>query len=183
MPINKFLYFGDFAAIPVAIAVLVYLALSARGLAGTPDFAISLLIGIVVWTLAEYLIYRFVYHHAPIFSPLHDAHHHAPNELIGVPSFISSGFIVLVCYFPVWFFDSVAAAGFTSGALLGYAGYMLVHHATHHWKIEPGDWLYEARLRHLSHHYHDNANFGVSTGFWDRVFGTARARRGRLAET
>src|ERR1700758_4848963 len=140
MPINKFLYFGDFAAIPVAIAVLAYLALSARGLAGTPDFAISLAIGIAVWTLAEYLIHRFVYHHAPIFSPLHDAHHHAPNELIGAPSFISSGF-----------FDSVAAAGFTSGALLGYSGYMLVHHATHHWKVEPGDWLYEARLRHLSH--------------------------------
>ena len=39
MPINKFLYFGDFAAIPVAIAVLAYLALSARGLAGTPDLA------------------------------------------------------------------------------------------------------------------------------------------------
>ena len=98
-----------------------------------------------------------------------------------MPSFISSGFIVVVCYFPVYFFDSVAAAGFTSGALLGYAGYMFVHHATHHWKIEPGDWLYEARVRHMSHHYHDSANFGVSTGFWDRVFGTARAPRGRLA--
>src|ERR1700733_3116767 len=107
MPINKFLYFGDFAAIPVAIAVLVYLALSARGLAGAPNFAISLSIGIAVWTLAEYLIHRFVYHNAPFFAPLHDAHHRAPGELIGVPSFVSSGFIVLVCYFPVYFFDPV----------------------------------------------------------------------------
>jgi sterol desaturase/sphingolipid hydroxylase (fatty acid hydroxylase superfamily) len=184
MPINKFLYFGDFAAIPVALIVLVYSALRARGLGGLPDLGISLLIGIAIWTLAEYVIHRYVYHHAPVFSPLHDAHHREPDALIGVPSFISSGFIVVVCYFPVHAFDSVAAAGFTSGALIGYSAYMFVHHATHHMKIEPGDWLYPARMRHMSHHYHDSSNFGVSTGFWDRVFGTTRApRRDRLART
>ena len=59
--------------------------------------------------------------------------------------------------------------------LIGYAAYMFVHHATHHLKIEPGDWLYEARVRHMAHHYRDATNFGVSTGFWDRVFGTERA--------
>jgi sterol desaturase/sphingolipid hydroxylase (fatty acid hydroxylase superfamily) len=182
MPIGKFLYFGDFAAIPVAIAVLAYLAFSVHGLAAAPDFVIALAIGIAVWTLAEYLIHRFVYHHAPIFSPLHDAHHQAPNELIGVPSFVSSGFIVVVCYFPIYFFDAVAAAGFTGGALLGYAAYMFVHHATHHGRIEPGHWLYSARLRHMAHHYHEHASFGIVTGFWDRVFGTTGLRRGRFAD-
>ena len=69
----------------------------------------------------------------------------------------------------------------TSGMLLGYAVYMFVHHATHHLAIQPGDWLYKGRLRHMAHHYHDNANFGVSTGFWDRVFNTTGARRDRFA--
>src|SRR5271166_175439 len=53
-----------------------------------------------------------------------------------------------------------AASGFTSGMLLGYAAYMFVHHATHHFAIQPGDWLYKARVRHMAHHYHDNAHFG-----------------------
>ena len=33
----------------------------------------------------------------------------------------------------------------------------------------------------MARHYHDNANFGVSTGLWDRVFNTTGARRGRVA--
>ena len=73
------------------------------------------------------------------------------------------------------------ADGFASGALISYAACMVVHHATHHWPIEAGDWLYEARLRHLSHHYHNDVNFGVVTGVWDRVFRTEGRRRGRLA--
>jgi sterol desaturase/sphingolipid hydroxylase (fatty acid hydroxylase superfamily) len=118
-----------------------------------------------------------------VFSTLHDSHHQAPNAFIGVPSFISSGLLIAVCYLPVRIFDAVAAGGFTSGMLLGYAAYMFVHHATHHFSIRPGDWLYAARVRHMAHHYHDHANFGVSTGFWDRVFGTTGARRGRFVRT
>jgi sterol desaturase/sphingolipid hydroxylase (fatty acid hydroxylase superfamily) len=183
MPINKFLYFSDFFAIPAAVTVLTFFALAAGGLWAAPVFGVSLLIGLATWTLVEYAIHRLVYHHAPVFSALHDSHHQAPNEFIGVPSFVSSGFIIVVCYFPVRILDDVAASGFTSGMLLGYAAYMFVHHATHHFAIQPGDWLYEARVRHMAHHYHDNANFGVSTGFWDRVFDTTGARRGRFART
>jgi sterol desaturase/sphingolipid hydroxylase (fatty acid hydroxylase superfamily) len=183
MPINKFLYYGDFFAIPVAVVVLSYFAFAAGGLRGAPDFCISLLIGLAAWTLVEYSVHRFIYHHAPVFSALHDSHHQTPNAFIGVPSFVSSGFLVAVCYFPVRMFDAVAASGFTGGMLLGYAAYMFIHHATHHFAIRPGDWLYASRVRHMAHHYHDNANFGVSTGFWDRVFGTTGARRGRFART
>ena len=53
---------------------------------------------------------------------------------------------------------------------------MFVHHATHHFSIQPGDWLYEARLRHMAHHYHDDANFGVSVGWWDQRVPHARRR-------
>jgi len=80
-----------------------------------------------------------------------------------VPSFVSSGLILAVCYLPLRPYAPVLAAGFTSGVMLGYAAYMFVHHATHHFKIEPGDWLYEARLRHMTHHYREGVNFGVST--------------------
>ncbi len=183
MPINKFLYYGDFFAIPFAIGVLAYFACTGSGLRAAADFCASLLMGLATWTVVEYAVHRYVYHHAPLFSTMHDSHHQAPNAFIGVPSFISSGFLIAVCYFPLRIFDAVAAGGFTSGMLLGYAAYMFVHHATHHFSIQPGDWLYAARVRHMAHHYHDDANFGVSTGFWDRVFGTTGARRGRFART
>jgi sterol desaturase/sphingolipid hydroxylase (fatty acid hydroxylase superfamily) len=96
MPINKFLYFGDFFVIPAAVTVLTYFALTAGGLSASPDFAVSLLIGLATWTLVEYAVHRFVYHYAPVFSALHESHHQAPNEFIGVPSFVSSGFIIVV---------------------------------------------------------------------------------------
>ena len=54
---------------------------------------------------------------------------------------------------------------------------MFVHHATHHFAIQPGDVLYRARVRHMAHHYRDGSNFGVTTGFWDTVFGMT-IRRG-----
>jgi sterol desaturase/sphingolipid hydroxylase (fatty acid hydroxylase superfamily) len=181
MPINKFLYFGDFFAIPVVVALLAYFAFTSGGLWAAPDLGVSLLIGLAAWTLVEYAIHRLVYHHVPLFSTLHHSHHQAPNEFIGVPSFVSSGFIIVVCYFPVRMLDDVAANGFTSGMLLGYAAYMFVHHATHHFAIQPSTWLYKARVRHMAHHYHDTANFGVSTGFWDRVFNTTGARRTRVS--
>jgi sterol desaturase/sphingolipid hydroxylase (fatty acid hydroxylase superfamily) len=182
MPIGKFLYFGDFVVIPIAVLLFAGFAFADRGFEAAPAWALSLIVGIAFWTLIEYLIHRFVYHGAPVLTALHDAHHRAPAAYLGVPSFLSSGLIVAVCYLPLRGYEPILAGGFASGVLLGYAGYMFVHHATHHFAIEPGDWLYEARVRHMAHHYHDEANFGVSVGFWDRVFRTRGARRDRTAK-
>jgi sterol desaturase/sphingolipid hydroxylase (fatty acid hydroxylase superfamily) len=182
MRIGKFLYFGDFAVIPIAVLLFAAHALADRGLQAAPAWALSLIVGIVFWTLIEYLIHRFVYHGAPILTALHDAHHRDPGAYLGVPSFVSSGFIIAVCYLPLRGAEPILADGFTSGVLIGYAGYMFVHHAAHHFAIQPGDWLYEARVRHMAHHYHDDANFGVSVDIWDRVFRTRGARRDRTAK-
>ncbi len=181
MHINKFLYFGDYFAIPIALAAFAYYVFAMRGLAAAPQYLLGLFAGIVVWTLAEYWIHRTIYHHTPFFSEYHDRHHEAPNELIGLPSFLSSGIVILIAYGPFFLFAPIFGAGVASGALIGYAAYMMVHHATHHWQIKPGDWLYAARVRHMAHHYHDDANFGIVTGFWDRVFGTTGRRRDRFA--
>ena len=42
MPINKFLYFGDFVAIPVAVIVLAYFALAPGGLWAALAFGVLL---------------------------------------------------------------------------------------------------------------------------------------------
>src|ERR1700739_1340308 len=109
MPIGRVLYFGDFAVIPVAVLPFAWLALSGRGLEAAPAWALTLIIGVVTWTLIEYLIHRFAYHWAPVLTPLHDAHHRDPNAFVGVPSFLSSGLIIAVCYLPLSFAAPVAA--------------------------------------------------------------------------
>jgi len=182
MRIGKFLYFGDFAVIPIAVLLFGWAACRTGGLAALPEWGLSLMFGAASWTLIEYLIHRYAYHWAPILTPLHEAHHKEPLAFIGVPSFLSSGLILATCYLPICGWAPVFAAGFASGMMIGYAAYMFVHHATHHFAITPGDWLYEARLRHMAHHYHEGVNYGVSTGFWDRVFGTAATRRRKAAE-
>ena len=60
--------------------------------------------------------------------------------------------------------------------LVGYLVYVFVHHASHHLRIAPGHILYRARMRHLAHHHRDDSNYGVTTGLWDRAFGTAGRR-------
>ena len=182
MRIGKFLYYGDFVVIPIAVLWLGAAAYMAGGVVAIPEWSLSLLFGAALWTLIEYLIHRYAYHHAPILTALHDAHHQAPRAFVGVPSFLSSGLILAVCYLPLQGVAPVLAAGFTSGIMLGYAAYMFVHHATHHFNIQPGDWLYAARLRHMPHHYREGVNYGGSTGFWDRVFGTLAVRRERAAD-
>lgn len=181
MPINKFLYFGDFFAVPIALAVFGWLAFVPRGLAAAPAYGLGLASGVLAWTFAEYWIHRALYHHAPWLSDLHDRHHEAPCDYIGVPSFVSLGIVVVLAYAPFFAIWPTFATGFVSGVMIGYAAYMFVHHATHHWAVAPGDWLYPARVRHLGHHYHDDMHFGVVTGLWDRIFGTAGRRRNRLA--
>lgn len=48
-----------------------------------------------------------------------------------------------------------------------------MHHASHHWRADSG-WLKQRKCWHALHHHHTERPvcFGVTTSFWDRVFGT-----------
>jgi sterol desaturase/sphingolipid hydroxylase (fatty acid hydroxylase superfamily) len=178
MKLSKALYFGDLVVSPIAIIVLAVLALMGRDYQAIGLWLIALIAGICVWTLVEYLVHRFVYHAVPPFEKYHDAHHEDPNELIGAPSFLMIGFILLAFFTPLLPFGMLVASGVTSGALIGYIGYMLVHHASHHFEPKPGSLLYQARLHHMAHHYASTpGNYGIVTSFWDHVFGTMVERR------
>jgi sterol desaturase/sphingolipid hydroxylase (fatty acid hydroxylase superfamily) len=181
MKLSKALYFGDFLVIPAAIIALAWIALWERGWTAAGPWLVAFVFGLIVWTLIEYLVHRWIYHAIPFFEKFHDAHHDDPTALIGVPSFISSGLIFFVFFVPLAYTVGIVwAGGFTSGQLLGYAGYMLVHHATHHWSLKPGTMLYRARIQHMAHHYHNTpGNYGVVTSFWDHVFSTSVERRER----
>ena len=173
MSLNKLSYFGDFAACLLSLLGLALTTLMSVNANGLVWWIGALVAGIGLWTLTEYLVHRWIYHKIPIIRTYHEAHHQQPRALLGSPVGFGVIVIFLVVYVPIKPFSLALASGLTSGTLLGYFGYMLVHHAVHHWSVTRGTYLYRMRLRHCAHHFNsDEGNFGVTTALWDSAFGT-----------
>jgi sterol desaturase/sphingolipid hydroxylase (fatty acid hydroxylase superfamily) len=163
-----------------------------RGLS-VPLTLVGMAAGFFFWTFAEYVLHRYVFH-IPLMGPLskflyfqsHGIHHQYPDDFyrllmvppVSVPLAAAFwGLFALVIPAP-W--AMAVFAGFT----LGYLAYDYTHFAVHHlkppraaWLAPVATWFKAARKRHMVHHFdtHDKG-YGVSTGFWDHVFGTVADR-------
>lgn len=186
MKMSKLGYFSEFLIFPPLIAVATLMAFRSAMPPQPAIWAIVYVAGAVGWTLLEYLLHRGLFHHAPILSAIHERHHQSPNDLIGTPVWASVLIGMIAVASPAWAalgFDLGTAA--TAGLVSAYLWYVFVHYATHHWRPQRGSYLYRARMRHARHHHQSqDGNFGVTTAFWDHVFGTAleeSARRPRDA--
>jgi sterol desaturase/sphingolipid hydroxylase (fatty acid hydroxylase superfamily) len=174
MKMSKLGYFSEFLLFPPLVLVATLLAFCSSIPPQPTIWAIVYCSGLVGWTLMEYLLHRVLFHHAPILARIHDRHHRSPQDLIGTPAWASVLVSLIAVATPSW-----AAFGFnlgtaaTAGLVTGYLWYVFVHYATHHWRPRRDSYLYRARLRHVRHHQSHRGNFGVTTGVWDHVFGTA----------
>ena len=176
---SKISYYAELFLYPIVVAALLLFDLASNGVALQPRWLLAAAGGALLWTLAEYLVHRFLYHEVAILKQLHGLHHARPSDLIGAPILVSVviflSFFVLVASLA----DLQTASGTTSGLLTGYVLYLLVHDAVHHWPLAGQSllqsWLRSCRLRHVRHHRGPPGNFGVVTGVWDHVFGTALA--------
>lgn len=175
MRLSKASYYADFVVYPPLVLVLV-------GVASLTSTSLSWLgwisecsIGIVAWTFVEYVMHRFVFHRVPLLTRMHDMHHANPSAFLGTPLWLSLTVGVLCVFLPMWWAAGLeVASGITAGMMLGYLWYIGVHHAIHHWRLDHASFLYRAKRRHVLHHCHrQDGNFGVTSAFWDRVFGTA----------
>jgi dihydroceramide fatty acyl 2-hydroxylase len=141
----------------------------------------SVLGGLFLWTLTEYLLHRFVFHYQPtsqwgkkLHFLMHGVHHDYPQDAtrLVMPPSVS---IPLALLFYALFSLVLPAAymgSFFAGFLLGYIAYDEIHYATHHapMKGKFGLWL---KHHHVRHHYLDpERGYGVSSPLWDYVFGT-----------
>jgi sterol desaturase/sphingolipid hydroxylase (fatty acid hydroxylase superfamily) len=158
-------HFGDFVTLPIAIVIFV-------DLAGIYRLHL-VVVGMAAWTLAEYLVHRFVFHRSSVGRRLHQPHHDHPSDPDAERSSLSTPLLA----FPIGCL-LIGAAGMEDGSaifaglLSGYLVFIVVHYAVHHWPIEPDSWLYTAKMRHLAHHRFENCNYGVTMVFWDIVFRT-----------
>ena len=175
MKMTKFGYFSEFLLFPpLILAATLYAfhhSISPRPITWLALFAA----GLFAWTLLEYVLHRVLFHHAPILSGIHEQHHDEPQELIGTPAWASALVGLIAVATPSWGllgFDLGTAS--TTGLVVGYLWYVFIHYAVHHWQPPRDSYLYRARLRHARHHFQSHSgNFGVTTGLWDHIFGSA----------
>ena len=140
------------------------------------------LVGILLWTLLEYLIHRYIFHYDPktrlgkrLHYVIHGVHHDYPNDArrlvmppsISVPlAFLFYGVFLLI-------FGYLTPSVF-AGLVFGYLCYDMLHYATHHFPMKRGVWLW-LKQYHLRHHYKDDQiGYGISSPLWDYVFRTTR---------
>ena len=139
-------------------------------------------LGVLSWTLLEYIIHRYVFHYEPksrwgkrLHFIVHGVHHDYPNDsrrLVMPPSVSIPLAILFWLLFAVIFgrFAPAISAGFG----FGYVCYDSIHYATHHFAMKRGIGLW-LKQYHLRHHYKDDhAGYGVSSPLWDYVFRTTR---------
>jgi len=137
---------------------------------------------ILFWTFFEYFFHRYVNHLDEYFPKsqwvhriahaIHGIHHEYPRDrerlmMPPVPGLI----IVAVLYFGYWLILGDWVYLFMPGFMSGYLLYASVHIAVH--KRSVPLFLKTQYKHHALHHYkYPDKAFGVSTTFWDRVFGT-----------
>ena len=138
--------------------------------------------GILVWTLTEYVLHRYVFHwyRDTLFGRrvhflLHGVHHDFPNDSDRlVMPLLASVPLALIFYtvFYVAFGGTRLAEPFFAGFTTGYLGYDGAHYALHHFKQTSRIGKFVKRHHMLHHHADHDGGFGVSSPLWDYVFGT-----------
>lgn len=136
--------------------------------------------GMFFWSFFEYIAHRFLFHWAArsekakkFVYTLHGNHHHYPRDrqrlfMPPVPSLIISSAIFGLMYLII----REKTFMFFPGFILGYLMYGTMHYAIHAWN-PPFKWMKPLWRNHHLHHYKNEHNgFGVSSTFWDHVFGT-----------
>ena len=180
---------------PITVTVLwlpvaLYFLVSAILKADTTRFPVYILVGFVLglflWTLAEYTLHRFVFHFPAkgekaerIIFLFHGVHHAQPQEktrlvmppVVSIP-LAALFFGIFTLIFSVILKAPQWTAPVFSAFIFGYLTYDLMHYAQHHFPMRSGYAKYIKRY-HMQHHYKTpDKRFGVSSPLWDYVFNT-----------
>lgn len=166
------------------IGLFIYLSIVSKAPIGV--IIGGILLGLFIWTLAEYLLHRFVFHF-PAKTPwqerlsflFHGIHHEQPRiktrlvmpPVVSIPLaavFLTIFYLIFGLLFSMSQWISPVFAGFISGYLL----YDMLHYSTHHVSMK-NRYFRMVRRQHMHHHFQTpNMRFGVTSPLWDIVFGT-----------
>jgi hypothetical protein len=153
---------------------------------------VAFVAGGAAWTASEYLIHRFVGHGgkrkqpatllgrispaglAYEFNREHLAHHATPSYFAPTYRKVLAATVAvpMIGVVTAPFLGVRRATSFALGFATVYAGYEVVHRFIHT-RAPTGPYARWVRRNHLLHHHKTpRQNQGVTTPFWDHVFGT-----------
>jgi len=129
-------------------------------------------LGVFLWSFIEYLIHGILSHRfrTPV-STMHWEHHRNPRRV-----FTSPLAPLIISPLLWWLFSFVVgkylALVLILGVVLGFAHYEYVHWRIH-FRAPKNKYQERLRAHHLAHHFSNARMYhGVTTRFWDGVFGT-----------
>ena len=167
----------------IFVPVIIYFIYEAfQNNLGIVTFTEMFITGLIVWTLVEYVMHRFLFHYMPADKPwaqrlhfiFHGVHHDYPSDAkrLVLPPSVSIP-LALAFYF---MFNAILPVnyiyGFFPAFLIGYLFYDESHYAIHHFNFKGKIWK-KIKQHHMLHHYSDPAKgYGVSSPLWDKIFGS-----------
>ena len=155
---------------------------------GRPLTAIAWFMGgMVIWTLLEYAVHRFVLHGRfpdgaglyrrfthKHFDPLHWEHHKRPWDGNHENGTLKDTLHFLILFAAVSFLFPIATGPqLVAGLVFAYVCEEWVHHSVHFYQFDNRYFRY-IRRHHLYHHSPKGmeVGFGLTNGFWDIVWDT-----------
>jgi sterol desaturase/sphingolipid hydroxylase (fatty acid hydroxylase superfamily) len=145
--------------------------------------------GALAWTLAEYILHRWVFHWIDdtaagrrIHFLLHGVHHDFPSDRdrLVMPLGFSIPLGILFYAFYVGVFGARMGEPFYAGFVLGYLMYDGSHYAIHHFRMHSRLGRLIKKHHMLHHHADHDGGFGVSSPLWDHVFRTMPEPKKRM---
>ncbi|MFN5379063.1 MAG: sterol desaturase family protein [Ignavibacteria bacterium] len=169
-------------ATPVVVFVplIAWMAWNAAASLPAMSFIVSMVWGLALWTMAEYVIHRWAFHRQPssqigrrLHFLVHGIHHAYPRDStrLVMPPLVS---LPLAGLFYVVFAALFAPyhASVWAGFVSGYVAYDMIHYAIHHRNMTSPLGRYLQR-HHMHHHFvNPDRAFGVSNPIWDSIFAT-----------
>jgi sterol desaturase/sphingolipid hydroxylase (fatty acid hydroxylase superfamily) len=136
--------------------------------------------GTFFFTWVEYNLHRYIFHmdtyskfREKLQYTIHGVHHEFPRDKdrLAMPPLLSVTIAtVLLLILRVIMGD--LAFSFLPGFLVGYAFYLAIHYMVHAFQ-PPKNFLKSLWVNHSVHHYKNgNYVYGVTSPFWDYVYGT-----------
>ncbi|KAI8099484.1 uncharacterized protein BX664DRAFT_321352 [Halteromyces radiatus] len=149
-----------------------------------PLTCFSFVLGILIWTLLEYLLHRFLFHvddylpdHQIAFLlhfTLHGFHHYLPMDRLRLVMPPTLGIVIAYPLINLghFLFPPIMAYAVISGGVLGYVMYDCIHYYLHHAKVFEFHFK-EMKKYHMAHHYKNYEDgYGITSKLWDVIFGT-----------
>lgn len=157
---------------------------------------VSVVLALMVYPLAWYLLHRFVLHgrylyrspkFAAVWKRIHYDHHQDPRDLrVLFGALYTTLPTIALVTLPIGAVigGSPGAAAAFSGGIMGTLFYEFCHCIQHLHYTPRSKFLRRIKQLHLLHHFHnENGNYGITNYFWDRMAGTYYAHAGDVSRS